>query len=82
MTPCLVCAAPCDGPRCKAHQRQHKAKYGPEHRRDRRWWKPRVDAGRVTCRRCGQRIVPGQPWDLGHPLPSHPEHADCNRSAR
>lgn len=25
-----------------------------------------INAGTVACWRCGQPILPGQPWDLGH----------------
>jgi hypothetical protein len=47
--------------------------------------KPDVDAGLVDCARCGERIEPGQPWDLGHHDSdrmrySGPEHAACNRA--
>jgi hypothetical protein len=44
-----------------------------------------VEAGMVRCARCGRRILPGEPWDLGHvdgtdgKLYSGPEHRRCNR---
>jgi len=46
-------------------------RYGPEFRRLRDWWPPKVAAGSVHCHavECLQesrRIVPGTPWDLGH----------------
>jgi hypothetical protein len=45
-----------------------------------------VDTGGVRCARCGEPIMPGQPWDLGHvdgggPHEySGPEHRRCNRA--
>jgi len=83
MTPCLTCGRPCRGPRCPAHQRAHKAKYGPTHQAERQAWAPLVAEGRVICSRCQLPINPGAAWDLGHRpgLPSHPEHARCNRAA-
>jgi hypothetical protein len=46
---------------------------------------PTVLAGRAKCVRCGERIRPGEPWDLGHVdgEPSRyagPEHRRCNRA--
>lgn len=65
--------------------------YGTHHQRLRRQWKPIVDAGGVTCPRCGQPIVPdprlpGDGWDLGHDDRDRsryhgPEHSACNRRA-
>lgn len=40
--------------------------YDHRHRAERKRWAPLVAAGRVECWRCGQRIEPGTPWDLGH----------------
>jgi hypothetical protein len=59
--------------------------YGATHKRYRRAWAVAVEAGRVNCTRCGLRIEPGQPWDLGHSDEnrrrySGPEHAHCNRA--
>jgi hypothetical protein len=58
--------------------------YGARHQRLRAWWAPRVAAGKVVCWRCGEHIVPGEPWDLGHDDGDRtrykgPEHAACNR---
>lgn len=62
----------------------HYRKYGASHRRLRAQWAPRVEAGVVDCARCGERITPGEPWDLGHVdgkrAYSGPEHATCNRA--
>lgn len=58
--------------------------YGPDHWAERKAWTPHVQLGTVHCWRCGQTIDPTQHWDLGHrdqPLPRHPEHTRCNRSA-
>jgi hypothetical protein len=60
--------------------------YGWRHQRVRAAWRPRVDAGLVDCARCGEPIVPGEPWDLGHDDVDRsryqgPEHRACNRSA-
>jgi hypothetical protein len=40
--------------------------YGHVHQMMRKRWVPRVAAGLVACARCGELIVPGQSWDLGH----------------
>ena len=58
--------------------------YGAAHQAERRRWAPLVAAGLVRCRRCGERIEPGEAWDLGHSdnrLSTAPEHARCNRAA-
>ena len=51
-------------------------------------WSPKVNAGEVTCWRCGLPIVPGTPWKLGHLKDRalggtaadglHPEHGRCS----
>ena len=81
--PCLDCGVPTFGNRCSVHHAAHRAKYGPAHQAERAAWAPAVAAGGVICWRCGEPIVPGTEWDLGHRLHqrSHPEHAVCNRSA-
>lgn len=60
--------------------------YGGKHQAERASWTPKVRAGGVNCRRCGNPIDPREPWDLGHQdhdrsLPRHPEHRKCNRAA-
>lgn len=46
---------------------------------------PRVEAGGMSCCRCGEPIEPGTPWDLGHVdgtlKYAGPEHRACNRSS-
>jgi len=58
--------------------------YGAGHQALRRAWAPIVATGRVDCWRCGLRIRPGKPWDLGHDdrdrnVYRGPEHRECNR---
>jgi hypothetical protein len=59
--------------------------YGVAHRRRRKNLAPLVAAGLTSCARCGKRIEPGEPWDLGHVdgtgkrQYSGPEHRKCNR---
>ena len=40
--------------------------YGGRHQRLRAMVAPLVAAGKAICWRCGERIEPGAPWDLGH----------------
>src|SRR5262249_15593987 len=59
--------------------------YGPDHAAVRARLVPLVLAGGVRCARCGELILPGEPWDLGHRDGSRseypgPEHARCNRA--
>jgi hypothetical protein len=70
----------------KRPRRDHYVRYGPAHRRLRSEWAAKMRAGiRVECARCGERILPGQSWDLGHRdgggprAYAGPEHARCNR---
>jgi hypothetical protein len=61
--------------------------YGMAHRRKRAEWQARIDGGeKVYCARCGNPIVAGSRWQLGH---NHiaggylgPEHARCNLADR
>jgi hypothetical protein len=81
--------------RCAQHRQEYERKrgtrtergYGSPHVRLRANWKLKVEAGGVLCWRCGEPILPGTPWDLGHDDSDRtrykgPEHANrCNRSA-
>ena len=40
--------------------------YGSAHRALRRRLAPLVASGQMRCARCGEVILPGTPWDLGH----------------
>jgi hypothetical protein len=59
--------------------------YGASHVATRRRLAPIVATGEVCCARCGQRILAGEPWDLGHvdgdrTRYAGPEHRRCNRA--
>ena len=59
--------------------------YGHQHQKLRLKWQQIVDQGRATCWRCGQPIIPGTPWDLGHDDRDRsqyrgPEHRHENRA--
>src|SRR5262245_23231226 len=59
--------------------------WGNQHQRARARLAPIVLAGQVRCWRCGDEILPGEPWDLGHDDHDRsqyrgPEHARCNRA--
>lgn len=63
---------------------QRQRGYGYEHKKLRKQLEPDVAAGRANCWRCGQRINPGEQWDLGHNADrtgwAGPEHIGCNRA--
>lgn len=84
-------------PRCPAHRREREQRrgtrqergYDAKHQALRARWSPRVASGKVQCWRCGQRLSPLEPWDLGHvdteDLPREkqrrlPECLPCNRA--
>jgi len=53
--------------RLKSKTKSREARgYGPSHRMRRRMLSPRVEAGLEYCARCGERILQGEPWDIGH----------------
>lgn len=59
--------------------------YGVVHQARRRQLAPAVAAGKAVCARCGEKILPEEPWDLGHVdgdrlRYSGPEHRRCNRA--
>jgi hypothetical protein len=81
--------------RCEHCRRRHwnvagtstERGYGADHRKLREDWRPLVEAGDVTCWRCGELIQPGDVWDLGHSDTDRsvyrgPEHRGCNRAVR
>lgn len=78
--------------RPKHHTR--RGAHSPGWKRRRNAWAPLVNAGLVDCWRCGTRLRPGEPWDLGHRVDSvnggsdddtRPEHrhrtGDCPGNA-
>lgn len=72
--------------RDKARGTKAQRGYGKTFVQTRAWWKPRVEAGIVDCWRCGVRLQPSEPFDLGHDDDNReiirgPEHPRCNRSA-
>ena len=44
----------------------YRARYAQAHRAKRKALAPAVAVGLYNCARCGERIEPGEPWDLGH----------------
>lgn len=83
---------------CPEHAAQHERARGTRQQRGydrsydlaRVWWKRKIDRGdEVNCHapEClmpHRRILPGQPFDLGHDDNRNvrgPEHPRCNRSA-
>ena len=59
--------------------------YGNQHQKIRKALASLVETGDMTCARCGERILPGTPWDLGHDdfdrtVWTGPEHRRCNRA--
>jgi hypothetical protein len=60
--------------------------YGQSHRAVRERLIPIVAGGTTECSRCGERIEPGQDWDLDHSDDRRgylgPSHRKCNRRGR
>ena len=80
--------------RCPAHKRERQRElgtttqrgYGSKHQKLRAEWKPKVEAGQVTCARCRLPILVGQLWHLDHDDNDRskyigPAHKFCNLSA-
>jgi hypothetical protein len=65
--------------------RRDSRRYGVVHRKNRQRWARLVDAGSVSCVRCGNAISPGSEWHLDHDDEGTgylgPAHARCNTSA-
>ncbi|MGH3496306.1 MAG: hypothetical protein ACRDP1_02425 [Nocardioidaceae bacterium] len=90
MSACLDCGQPGVTTRCATCTRTAAGTttsrgYGHTHQQLRRQWAPLVAAGTVRCWRCGQQLLPHEPWDLGHDdhdrqLYAGPEHRACNRA--
>lgn len=87
----MICGRPSVGARCEDHRlpvRSTSARgYGARHQRVRRQvFAPIVAAGGAVCARCGEKIEPGESWDLGHSDDrsryTGPEHPGCNRGGR
>lgn len=87
------CPAVQPEPRCLEHRRQREQArgtrqqrgYDAEHDRQRARWAPFVATGNLKCWRCGEYILAGSPWDLGHDDHDRgkyrgPEHVTCNRA--
>lgn len=66
----------------KLHRTTRMKGYGPGHWRLREVLAPGVEAGRMDCAYCGEPILPGEPWHLGHTENrmgyTGPEHVRCN----
>ena len=88
------CIKTADGRYCTEHNREHDKQrgskkqrgYGKEFQRDRKQWKPLVDAGLVDCWRCSKPLEPGAAFHLGHDdkdrtIIRGPECPPCNLSA-
>ena len=71
----------------RTRKRLQNRKYGSvRHKRDRASAQELVASGYARCSRCGESIVPGDPFDAGHDdvhphLYTGPEHPGCNRTA-
>lgn len=70
--------------RANARSNRGKARYGHSHQEIRRQLERQVASGIVTCARCGDPIIPGEPWDLDHDDNGGgylgPSHRACNRA--
>ena len=66
-------------------RKPYRARYAQAHRAKRKALAPAVAVGLYNCARCGERIEPGEPWDLGHAMATvfatrGLEHRRCNRA--
>lgn len=74
-------------PRDMRRPTAHRRGYDVKHRKIRAQVAPLVNAGGVTCWRCGKTIETGSEWDLGHDdndrtIYRGPEHRACNRATK
>lgn len=58
--------------------------YDAKHKAERKRLEPIVARGETPCARCGERIIPPEPWDLDHQPDRQgylgPSHQSCNRA--
>ena len=74
-------------PRDWTRPNSYRRGYTRDHRQLRKQWERYVNAGGVTCWRCGKTIERRSEWDLGHDdydrtIYRGPEHRACNRATK
>ena len=83
---CAACRAVVERSRDAQRGSRQQRGYDAAHDAERQRWAPLVDAGQVSCARCGAPIPPGTAWDLDHTDDRTgylgPSHAGCNRDWR
>src|SRR5438309_3700375 len=85
LTPPVSVSPPASKKSHRGKAKTAKRGYGTRHQRLRKAIAPTVAAGLANCARCGERIEPGELWDLGHDdhdrtVYTGPEHRRCNRA--
>lgn len=70
--------------RARAGDFSRRTRYSTGHQALRKALGERVASGQERCARCGDAILPGEPWDLDHRDDGDgylgPSHAACNRA--